>query len=103
MAARATHGHCRGGKQTSIYTRWHAIKQRCLNPNNPSYVHYGGRDITLCHRWFEFENFYADVGDPPPGLTIDRINVNDDYGPWNWRWATPSMQMYNQRRNLNSR
>jgi hypothetical protein len=102
VAERATrHGHCRGGKTTSIYTRWKAIKQRCLNPNSPSDVHYGGRDVTLCHRWLEFENFYADVGDPPPGLTIDRIDVNGDYGPWNWRWATQSMQNYNQRRSLN--
>src|SRR5262249_15497270 len=101
VAKRATrHGHCRGGKTTSIYGRWKSMMQRCFNPNNPQYSNYGGRDITVHERWFDFENYYTDVGDPPPGMSLDRINNDGDYQPWNWQWATQSMQNYNQRRSL---
>jgi hypothetical protein len=82
------------------------MKQRCLNPNNPQYSNYGGREdapITLHHRWFDFINYAADVGDVRPGMSIDRINNNDDYGPWNWQWATQSMQNHNQRRSLKNK
>lgn len=76
------------------------MMQRCFNPNNPQYSNYGGRDITVHERWFDFENYYTDVGDPPPGMSLDRINNDGDYQPWNWQWATQSMQNYNQRRSL---
>src|SRR5215831_10569062 len=45
------HGHARRGKHTSIYDRWVSMRQRCSNPNNNSYVNYGGRDdgpIIVC-------------------------------------------------------
>jgi hypothetical protein len=72
--------------------------QRCFNPNSTNYYYYGGRDITIHERWFEFENFYADMGDPPRGKSLDRINVNGDYEPSNCRWATASVQATNRRR-----
>jgi hypothetical protein len=96
--ARSTkHGHARGGKLTPIYARWIAMKQRCFNPNNRQYCNYGGRDITVHHNWFEFENFYADVGEPPPNTSLDRINNDGDYEMRNIRWATRSEQNLHRR------
>jgi hypothetical protein len=91
------HGQARRGKVTRAYIRWLSMLQRCFNPNNKCYCYYGARDVTVCIRWLTFENFYADVGDPPPGLSLDRINVNGDYEPGNCRWATPTEQARNQR------
>jgi len=73
------------------------MRQRCFNPNTKCYCYYGGRGITVCERWLKFENFYADMGDPPPGLSLDRINVNSNYELSNCRWATISEQRSNQR------
>jgi hypothetical protein len=93
----ARHGHACRGKVTRAYIRWLSMLQRCCNPNNTAYDYYGGRGISVCERWHTFDNFLSDMGEPPPGLSIDRIDVNGDYEPGNCRWATASEQVRNQR------
>jgi len=91
--ANITHGQT----HAPIYNIWNGMNQRCGNPNNTSYKNYGGRGIKVCKRWLKFENFYKDVGDPPKGKSLDRINNNEGYFPNNWRWATRKQQNNNKR------
>jgi hypothetical protein len=94
MAQKARHGKTR----TSIYNIWLGIKARTGNPNNHAWKYYGARGITMCERWRNsFDAFYADVGDRPDGLSLDRIDVNGNYEPGNVRWATNVEQYYNRR------
>lgn len=94
-----THGHARRQQQTSTYLCWSAMHRRCFNHNAKDYPEYGGRGITVCDRWRQFEGFLADMGERPAGLSIDRFPDNDgNYEPSNCRWATPSEQARNRRK-----
>ncbi len=76
---------------------WNSLLQRCENPNSPDYPRYGGRGISICAAWHEFEHFYIDMGDRPAGTSLDRINVDEGYCPENCRWASATVQQRNRR------
>lgn len=86
-----------GMSHTAIYKRWASMLQRCRDKNHVSYPNYGGRGIDVCRRWEKFENFLADMGEPPPGTSLDRVDNDGPYEPGNVRWATLSEQRNNRR------
>src|SRR5688572_1683194 len=94
------HGHARDTvSRPRTYNAWLGMRERCRNPKSRAYANYGGRGISVCARWDDYENFLSDMGEPPSkGHSLDRINNNGNYEPSNCRWATKSEQQGNQRR-----
>jgi hypothetical protein len=75
-----------GMAQTLTYMIWATMKARCSNPRNKEFKNYGGRGIKVCDRWIDFAAFFADMGECPPGYSIDRGEVDGNYEPGNCRW-----------------
>ena len=80
-----------------LYNAWLNMRGRCYDQGDVKFKDYGGRGISVCDRWLVFENFAADMGAPPKGMTLDRKNNDGNYEPSNCRWATPLQQARNRR------
>lgn len=88
-------------KYNGLYHSWSAMKNRCTSESNVKYKYYGGRGITICDEWSDYENFksWALSNGWKEGLTLDRIDSDKNYEPSNCRWVTMKTQQNNKRNN----
>ena len=86
-----------GMSRSRVYSIWEGMKQRCSKPSNSYWHRYGGRSIKVCDRWQLFDNFYADLGEPPTEQhSLGRIDNDGNYEPSNVRWETLDQQNNNK-------
>ena len=86
-----------------VYNIWKKMNDRCQDPGNPQFHNYGGRGIAVCDEWIkDFNNFYdwSISNGYHRDLSLDRIDNDGPYAPWNCRWATDHQQSRNRRNNV---
>lgn len=90
-----------GLSHSPLYRAWDSMKRRCKNPTTKFYENYGGRGITFCDEWQNFEPFrdWALSNGYRKGLTLDRIDNDGNYCPQNCRWVDMYTQSRNKRNN----
>ena len=90
-----------GETKTRLHKVWESMLARCEYQKHPHFKSYGGRGISVCKEWHEYENFrdWALQNEYSDTLTLDRINVNGNYEPSNCRFATMKQQQNNKRTN----
>ena len=100
------HGYAKHSQVDRLYRVWRAMKTRCNNPNRKEYKYYGGRGITICDEWNNYETFREwalkngyDENAEWGVYTLDRIDSNGNYEPSNCRWIS----IEEQQRNKNKR
>ena len=73
------------GKSYPIYVGYRCMIQRCYNENDICYNNYGGRGITVCDEWLNYDNYYdwAICNGYKDGYTLHRLNNNKNYEPNN--------------------
>ncbi|MEY3125108.1 MAG: hypothetical protein RLZZ573_1628 [Pseudomonadota bacterium] len=85
-----------GKTGTPAYKKWLGMWSRTNRPDDRGNRCYAS--VLVCARWKAFAKFYADMGDPPPGFSLDRIDNQKGYFPHNCRWVPLSEQARNTRR-----
>lgn len=95
QALNTTHG----GTGTRLYGIWRGMHNRCNRRNNRDWPRYGGRGITIHHKWKDYPSFrdWALANGYRDDLSIDRIDNDAGYSPENCRWATTKQQSRNKR------
>jgi hypothetical protein len=72
-----------------MYGIWNNVKEKCYNEKSKYFPDCGGKGITMCEEWKDFEKFYTDMKDSwKKGLQLGRKDKDKGYYKENCQWIT---------------
>lgn len=75
------------------YKSYNRAKRRCR-------INHKGAYEAIEFRFASFDEWFAELGPRPEGMSVDRINPRGHYEPGNVRWATIAEQCRNRNNNV---
>lgn len=100
----------RGERTHPMFSQWSKMIEACSNPKDRAFPKFGGRGITVMHRWYTFSNFVEDMqagfeNEPskPPMLRknyLARRNLKAGFNLKNAYWAPRSEAVQVQSKTL---
>lgn len=70
-----------------------------MDPSHETFANYGAKGVTIRPEWDDFATFFRDMGERPPGASLDRIDNTLGYCASNCRWANHKEQQNNKTNN----
>lgn len=65
---------------------WRGMMNRCYTATNKDYPNIGGKGITVCDRWHNYDNFLHDMGEKPEHSLLSRHVKSIGFTPENTYW-----------------
>lgn len=86
-------------KRDPLRNRWVHMWEKCTKEYSRQYKDFGGRGITICEEWKDFEKFkeWSLANGYSNDLELGRINQNGNFEPSNCRYVTSKQQASNRR------
>ena len=85
---------------SKVYSAWENMISRCKLGTAQNKINRLYQNRKVCERWEKFENFFSDMGHPPDGLSLDRIDNDLGYFKENCRWTDRHTQNRNKSTNI---
>jgi hypothetical protein len=82
-------------EQTAAYKKWALMWNRVRNPVGKSKCY---ATVSVSERWRDFHTFLSDLGPPPRGHSLERVDSAGPYSPENCCWIPTQRQAQNTSR-----
>lgn len=87
----------KNNRTNRLYSIWQSMQRRCAGKTLKGYKNYYLSGVRVSEEWLNFETFVKDMGECPPGFSLERIDNQKGYSKENCIWIPRNLQHVNRR------